>query len=211
MKTQSIHGYALIIGMLLSVGIMFFHPIDIGNLAEANVVRHNNHINILTHTLGLLSLPFVLFGFVGVLRRTGWDHPLSLFAFIIYSLSVVAIMLAAIASGLIKSALVQQLIVAPVEMQKIIEGGLYYTSHINQACAKVFVVGASLAIFSWSCAIVRLSCFERWIGIFGWLVAAIMFTGIVSSHIRLDTHGFGAIMLLQATWAIALGMSLIHQ
>jgi hypothetical protein len=51
---------------------------------------------------------------------------------------------------------------------------------------------------------------ERRIGITGWLISLAALFGLLSGHVRMSAHGFGFIVLLQAVWAIALGVSMLR-
>ena len=66
-------------------------------------------ILVAVHTLALLSIPILVFGFVGGTMRAGWRRPEALLAFIIYGLSAVAIMFAGIADGIVNAALIPQM------------------------------------------------------------------------------------------------------
>ena len=51
---------------------------------------------------------------------------------------------------------------------------------------------------------------EQRIGIIGWFVSAAALFGLLSGHVHMSAHGFGLIVLLQAVWAIALGVSMLR-
>ena len=51
---------------------------------------------------------------------------------------------------------------------------------------------------------------ERRIGIIGWLISLAALFGLLSGHVHMSAHGFGLIVLLQAVWAIALGVSMLR-
>ena len=162
------------------------------------------------HTLALLSVPLLVFGFVGVTMRAGWHRPEALLAFIIYALSAVAIMFAGIADGLINSALIPEMTGASDLKLQALKAALSYNFQFNQACAKVFVVGTSLAIILWSITLFRFGVLERRIGIIGWFISLAALFGLLSGHVHMSAHGFGLIVLLQAVWAIALGVSMVR-
>jgi hypothetical protein len=162
------------------------------------------------HALGLLSVPVVVFGFVGVTRRMGWERPEALFAFIVYAFSAVAIMFAAIADGLVNAALIPQVAGAGEPALQTLKAALAYNFQFNQACAKVYVVGSSLAIALWSVGLFKVGAFDRVVGMFGWLVALAVLAGLLSGHVRMSAHGFGLIVFLQAVWILALGASMIR-
>ena len=201
------YAYALIVGTMGYLLTMALHPVGIDN-ASAEVLARQNQISIAVHSLGLLSVPLVVFGFVGLSARVGWTRASTQFAFIVYAISAVALGLAAVASGLVAPALIQQTIGAGSESLAQLKTMLEYNWQFNQACAKVFVVGASLAIIAWSYAIASMGRFERVVAWFGWLVGVASLAALFSGHVRLDVHGFGLIVLLQAVWNICVGISL---
>lgn len=51
---------------------------------------------------------------------------------------------------------------------------------------------------------------ERRIGITGWFISLAALFGFLSGHVQMSAHGFGFIVLLQAVWAIALGVSMLR-
>src|SRR2546430_3544669 len=59
-------------------------------------------------------------------------------------------MLAGIAEGLINAALIPQMTGAADPKFQAVKAAPSYNFQLNQACAKVFVVGSSLAIVLWS-------------------------------------------------------------
>src|SRR5205085_11732113 len=210
MKTKSIYGLALIVGMMAGIVTMAFHPTGFDPSATAETVAHKMSILVAVRTLALMSIPLLVFGFAGLTMRAGWHRPEALLAFIIYALSAVALMFAGIADGLINAALIPQMTGAIDPKLQAVKAALSYNFQLNQACAKVFVVGSSLAIVLWSIGFFRLATRERRIGIFGCVVSFVALAGLLSGHITMSAHGFGLIVLLQAAWVIAVGVSMLR-
>ena len=104
-------------------------------------------ILVAVHTLALLSVPLLVFGFVGVTMRAGWHRPEALLAFIIYALSAVAIMFAGIADGLINAALIPEMTGASDLKLQALKAALSYNFQFNQACAKVLSLVPHLPLF----------------------------------------------------------------
>ena len=210
MKASAQYGLALIIGTLAQVTTMSFHPTGVGTLDSPEALAHEMQVLVAVHALGLLSVPVVVFGFVGVTRRLGWERPEALFAFVVYVFSAVAIMFAAIADGLVNAALIPQTVDAGEPALQTLKAVLAYNFQLNQACAKVFVVGSSLAIICWSIALFKVGTFERVVGVFGWFVGSAALVGLLSGHVRMSAHGFGLIIFLQSIWVLALGVSMFR-
>jgi len=210
MNTSVRYGLALIIGTVAQVATMALHPTGAGAVASPQALAQEMQVLVAVHALALLSVPVVVFGFVGVTRRLGYERSEALFALIVYVFSAVAIMFAAIADGLVNAVLIPQTVGAGEPALQTLKAALAYNFQFNQACAKVYVVGSSLAIFFWSIALIKVGIFERVVGMFGWFVALAALVGLLSGHVRMSAHGFGLIILLQAVWNIALGVSMFR-
>ena len=210
MNNRLPYAFALIVGTVGYLLTMALHPIGITS-ASAEVLTRQNQIAIAVHALGLLSVPLVIFGFVGLSARVGWGRASTQFAFIVYAMAAVAVGLAAVADGLVAPALIQKTIGVSSESLAQLKTMLEFNWQFNQACAKVFVVGASLAIIAWSYAIASLGTFERVVAWFGWFVGVASLAALFSGHIQMDVHGFGLVVLLQAIWNICVGVSLLRR
>jgi hypothetical protein len=85
---------------------------------------------------------------------------------------------------------------------------LILNGHLNQAFAMIFVVASSAAIVLWSAAILRSAGFSRPLGIYGCIIGPLTVIAVISGHIRLNVHGFGIVVLVQAVWFISAGVLL---
>jgi hypothetical protein len=65
-----------------------------------------------------------------------------------------------------------------------------------------------VAIGLWSVEILRTRRLRRGTGILGCVVAALTLVVLLSGRLRLDVHGFGAVVLAQAVWLVTVGMEL---
>jgi hypothetical protein len=210
MKTSTTFGLALLLGTFAQIATMSFHPTGIAHLNSPEMVAREMRLLVVVHALGLLSIPITTFGFVGLTQRLGWAKPQALFALIVYFFSAVAIMLAAIADGLLNAALIPKAMGAAGVERQMLELLLAYNHQINQACAQVYVVGSSLAIIFWSAALARLGSLEKATAWFGGFVGLAAVMGMLTGHVRLNAHGFGFIVLLQALWVFAVVAFLIR-
>lgn len=85
---------------------------------------------------------------------------------------------------------------------------LSYNSGVNQAFAKILVGASSVAIGLWSVEMLRSRQMHRPTAIYGCIVALLTLGVLLSGHLRLDVHGFGAVVLGQAVWFILIGNEL---
>jgi hypothetical protein len=200
-------GVALIASSLAGIITMSFHPTGPALFAPgqfASVAR----LVVATHALALFSLPVVFLGALGLSQRLStadWCVPAAL---VTYAFALVAFMNAGVMSGLVNIAVGEHLHAAPQGTGDGWRILFNYTGQLNQAFAKVSTMASSAAIVLWSAAILRSRALPRGIGVYGFIVGPVIMTALLSGHLRLDVHGFGLVVLLQALWFVAVGASL---
>jgi uncharacterized membrane protein YkgB len=86
-----------------------------------------------------------------------------------------------------------------------------FNFQINQSFARVYAVGASLAVVLWSMSILRGGALWRGLGIYGCLVGAVTAVGTLSGLLTPDWHGFTMLIFAQAIWFVAVGWELWKQ
>jgi hypothetical protein len=59
--------------------------------------------------------------------------------------------------------------------------------------------------------IVRTRLLRRGTGAYGLVVATVALLALLSGHLRLDIHGFGAVVLAQGVWLVLVGLELMRQ
>ncbi|MEO6210686.1 MAG: hypothetical protein ABIQ10_11230 [Gemmatimonadaceae bacterium] len=207
MRRDSMYGGALIAGTLGGFVTMAMHPTGSQLLAD---VQHMAPVVLAVHALALVSLPFSFFGAFGLTRLLAVDGELPVAAMVAYAMASVAVMIAAVASGLLAPGLFARIVTSTGSEQQLAMAIVNYNGSINQAFAKVYVFASSAAILLWSVAIIshgRLSRGAGWLGI---IVAMLALLAIAIGHLRLDVHGFGAVVLTQGIWMITVGVLLIR-
>ncbi len=157
------------------------------------------HINVLAHSLALAGLPLNAFGFLVLTRALSSPNRLSTVAFIVHVQALVAVMIAAVASGFVATELFRASAGSPTELTHAL---LDYTHDLNQAFAKLYACASSVAIALWSVAALRSDRFSRGFGVLGLLVGLLGTLAVLSGHLRLDVHGLGALVLAQGAWTI---------
>lgn len=208
MEHQKSGGAAWIAGSVLMLVTMSLHPSG-HDLAAAETFSRGAFLARFTHGLALASLPLSFCGALALARRlgtaAGW------FGLVVFAQALVAVMLAAIASGI----LAPELFAARLASEGARRDGfgllLHYNGQLNQACATVYVLGSALALLAWSLAILRTRALAAALGWGGVLLAATSSLALLAGHLRLDVHGFGAVVLGQATWMVAAGVGLLRR
>ena len=79
---------------------------------------------------------------------------------------------------------------------------------VNQAFARIFAVATYGAVFFWSAAAFRNERSGRGLATYGCVIAPLIIVGILIGHLRMDVHGFAAIVVAQAIWFVGAGAQL---
>lgn len=159
------------------------------------------------HIFAIITTTVAFLGALALARYMDSPNRLAMSALVIYGFAAVAVMIAATLSGLVAIPVLQKLVEQPQAAEQW-QGFATYSGLLNQAFARIYALLASIAIALWSVAIVRSRKLPRAAGIYGVTIAPIIFVVVASGHVRLDVHGFGAVVLLQGIWFIATGAAL---
>lgn len=202
-------GATLVAGTLVFVLVMALHPNAHDVLAAADV-RHAAGVNLMVHAVALLGVPVLFLGLLGLWRRLG-RGPLATAGLVGWGYASVAVTSAAVTSGFVASGLMVKLAEASAAGgadAAAAHGLLDLAGLAIQGFAKVHLVASSLAIVLWSAAILRGGALHRaagWAGLAAGCAVLLLFFGGV---LRLDVHGFGVMVLLQAAWLVWVGVLL---
>lgn len=208
MDDEKHSGWMLIAGTVISFITMAMHP-------NAHVMLNDFALyaprNVIAHGIALLAVPLTLVGYGEVARRLRPQAAASArFGHSCIAIAQVAVSLAAVASGLVATAVISRILASSGGEQELARAMLVYTGILNQAFATVFVVGWSVAIGVWSVAIVRSGGFARWVGWYGLTIAGALLLITALGRLRLDVHHFGLIVLVQGVWTLAVGGQLVR-
>jgi hypothetical protein len=201
-------GAAMIAGALMMLVTMAFHPTH-GDLARD--LAGQSAVALAVHALALCSVPIAFFGAWRLTRLLSPRSALAELALAFQGVACVAALLAATASGFLAPGLLARAATQDGAAQLATQAVLEFDGSLNQAFAKILVTASSVAIGLWSVAILRARLLSRAAGIYGALVAVATLGIVLSGHLRLDVHGFGAVVLAQAIWLIAIGVQLRRQ
>lgn len=206
MKRDVVSGTLLMVGALVGVLVMAFHPTGHSLLAPGQFA-HEAFVNRLVHGLAIAAIPLVFLGLLGLTRRLE-STELSVAALVIYGFGAISVMCAAVASGFVATDVMEKMLESDGATRETYHALLAYTGVLNQAFAKVHVVATSAAFMLWGVAIERSRALGRAVGIAGICIGFAALLAVLSGHLRLDVHGFGMVVLLQAVWLIWIGVLL---
>lgn len=201
MRRDATAAAALIAGAIMGMVTMLLHPT--GHRMAADFV-HQAPLAVGVHALALAGVPILFFGALGLARRLGGGD-LAIMALVVYAFASVAVSIAATASGFLATDLMRRMATSGGVERVVLHELLDYTGSWNHAFARVFVVASSVAMVLWSIAILRSRALARWAGVLGVIVGVLTLLVSGFGHLRLDVHGFGAVVLAQAAWLISVG------
>jgi hypothetical protein len=161
------------------------------------------------HVLAIAGVPFSFVGALALTRRLDSPGRMALVGLVIYSLGLVAVMIAPAMSGLVGTEVIRHMIArgAGSEQWRTL---MEYNFLINQAFAKIFVVASCSAVALWSLTIVKSRTLPIAIGIYGLLLGPVIVIAVISGGLSLDVHGFGLVIFGQAIWFIVVGVLLLR-
>jgi hypothetical protein len=193
---------ALLTGSLLGLAVMACHPTGRELLARerAAAVRRDQ----LVHGVAIAAIALQTFGTLAITRRVARRSlGFAELAQVAQVVAAAAGCLAAIASGFVAPGLLAMRDGGPPpELWSL-------NHHVNQVFAGTYVIAAATAMASWSIAgwSARL---PRTLSAFGIVVAPLAAALVAAGHLRLDIHGFGAILLGQAAWLAGVAVVLMR-
>ncbi len=210
MTDERFSGLAFIAGTAASIITMIFHPTG-HQMLTPGAVHSTAQLAVAVHALALLSLPVLFVGAVGLSRCLAPSGRLPLVALTTYGFATVAVMNAAVISGFVSTAMARRIAESPDPASDLWPALFHYSGELNQGFALVFVVASSIAILLWSIAALKVRFGARAIAIYGCFIAPISIIAVLSGHLRLNAHGFGAIVFTQAIWLIFTGAYLMRK
>jgi hypothetical protein len=207
MRYDRIGGLALIAAPLASLVMMAFHPTGAALRRDFASVAP---INAAVHTLAIAVSVATFFGALALSRALPGREAAATAGIVAFAFGSVAVMFAAIASGFIAPALIEHAHGADEAAAAAYRPVHTFTFLLNQAWAKVYVVTSSVAIVFWSAAMLRSAGFSRALAVYG-LVLGVVAAGVtLAGALRMDIHGFGAVVLGQTIWFVAAGVALVR-
>jgi hypothetical protein len=196
-------GLAFIIGSIGLIVTVMIHPSG-PKLFIPGQISHVIHMGVVAHSIALCSIPILFLASLGFSLRMRPAGILPITALVVFGFASVAIMNAAILSGFVATEIARQ-IVAP-NADPSWRMAFHFNGQVNQAFALVYILGSSAAVLPWSIWMLRSSRRSRGVFIYGTAGGPLTFLIIISRHIRLDVHGFGAIALSQTIWFVGVGI-----
>jgi len=188
---------ALIAGSAGMIITMIFHP---GGKIAPEQLDQVIRLNIAVHSLALASIPVLFLGAWGMSKRLDGGDRLAWSGLVLFALASIAVMNAGTLNGLVAPKLMRQIVTATPETRGTWQMMLNYNFQINQAFARVYAVGSSLALVLWSVSILRYRALGLGVSIYGVVLGLVTAVAICSGLLTPDRHGFAILVFGQAIW-----------
>ena len=184
---------------------MISHP---GGKISPLEVDHVARMLMVVHSLALASIPVIFLGAWGMSRRLGGADRLVWAGLVVFALASIAAMNAALCDGLLAPNLIKQIVSATPETRDGWRMMMNYNFQMNQAFARVYAVGSSLAVVLWSIAMLANRTLGVGTGIYGCVLGVVTVAGIFSGFLAPDRRGFGLLIFGQAVWFLSVARGL---
>src|SRR5580692_1872704 len=189
-------------GMIIT---MIFHP---GGKIAPEQLEQLIRLNIAVHSLALLTIPVLFLGAWGMSRRLDGGDRLAWAGLVLFAFASVAVMNAGTLNGLVAPKLMRLIVAATPETRETWRMIASFSFQMNQAFARVYAVGASLAIASWSVAILRYRSLGLGVAIYGVVLGLVTALVICSGLLTPDRHGFAILVFGQAIWFLVVAVEM---
>ena len=198
-------GIAFISSAVLMIITMLSHPhadsLD-GLLKLPSIVFK---INMFTHSVGILSVPFVLFGCWGLTKYL--QNNIGLFAFFILALGMVTIIVAMVLDGFVTSIFINLVKTSTVPVSQI-DLIMTYNSSIIKSLSLIYVFAICIAIILYSIVILISDNFPKWTGIYGIITTLLAMIAIFNGVDLVDFLGIKIFVFGFLSWTLIIGIIL---
>jgi hypothetical protein len=210
MRNQAVFGWILIAAPLLELAMMGLHPSGREAFASQEQLLRVAPLNAWVHGIAIASGLAFLAGCVGLSRRLGLERADVTAALVVFAVAMGAAVVAASLNGFVATSL-GQIMFSAVEAADRAQarGLLIYNGLLNQVAVKVHIAAFAGAVVLWSVAIHRTRAFPRWFAWAGGALAAVLLA-LLFAGLRLDVHGFGLVVAIQAAWGVGAGILLLR-
>ncbi len=202
--TYKTSGTCLLIGCFLMFITMVMHPTGGG-------IEHILRIwtvAVASHSIAILSIPFLAIGFWGMERRLQEADFLSKISFAIILTGLVAVMIAAALNGLAYPIYASMYKDASEATLAAIEPITRYGFTMNHAFDYIFMGAVCASTILWSLVIYKTKALTSWLAHFGLLLATAALAMWILGFVFVDLHGFRIFIFGWVIWVLWAGLSL---
>lgn len=206
------YGFLLIGASVVMVTFMAMHPTVHVHDPESFVDEMTGiaHLNNIVHGSLIATMGLVVLGLSGLCSQLGWRSMLVRGGFIAYVMGALGGMFAAITNGFVVGLLMEYTDGDADTVLDRLDATLSALHVFSEICSQLFVIAASVAVMAWSINMLLKSGGMRIVGVVGLTVGILPLALLLVGHLRMNVHGFGLFVLLQAVWYISASVLLIR-
>lgn len=201
---KRISGICLLSGAVLAALTMVMHPVG-GSLAT---IAGKKGVFIFSHTLAIMSIPLIAFGFWAIAITLKSPSRLSFLAFAIGCLGLIAVMIAGTVNGFVLPVFASAYSGSTVDgavLQAIRDYGWIIGTYMDY----IFITAILLAIVIWSCIMMATEWLSKWLGYYGLLIAVVTVAGFLIKFNFTTVFGFGLFIFSLVSWMAVAAILLI--
>ena len=195
-------GLSLIIGSFVLIATMVLHPSG-GSIEHILKIRD---VIVVSHSLAIVSLPFVAFGFYGLSVSLLTPSRISILAFIAIAFGLVAAMIAGTINGLTLPMFLSHYANELNQNLTVPQAIVRYGFAINKPMDYIFIVASAVSVGIWSVLMIRGSEFPKWVGYYG---LSLLLLAMVAAFFRfnfIDLYGFRTVVFGIVSWVVSVGV-----
>ena len=197
-------GISLLTGAVLATITMAIHPVG-GSLAE---IAARKGVFIFTHSLALISIPFIAFGFWGLATALVTKSRISFLSFAVSCFGLIAVMAAGTLNGFVLPMFASNYAGSKVD-GAVLQAVRDYGWLLGSSMDYIFITGLSLAMAIWSGIMIATGQLSKWLGYYGLLIVVVTVSGLLMKFNFTNDVGFGVFIFTLVSWLIIAAMLLI--
>lgn len=197
-------GICLLIGSALATLTMILHPLG----GDLNEIARIKGMLMFSHSLAILCIPFVAFGFWGLATALATSSRLSFLAFCMACFGLIAGMMAGTFNGLVLPQFAANYANGDIDphVLRAIRG---YGRFVNISMDYIFIIFIAISILIWSCVIIRTKILSKWLGYYGLLTVSTIATCLILELNFTSVLGFTLFIFGIVSWKILSGIMLV--
>lgn len=201
---KKLSGISLLVGGLLATITMAMHPVG-GSLAE---IAKKKGVFMFTHSLALISIPFIAFGFWGLATALTTRSRLSFLSFAVSCFGLVAVMMAGSLNGFTLPMFASNYADSSVD-SVVLQAVRDYGWLLGSTMDYIFITAISLSMVIWSVIIIATGQLSKWLGYYGLVITGVTTLAIFLKFNFTTDFGFGIYIFSLVSWLIIAALLLI--
>lgn len=197
-------GISLLAGAVLATITMAMHPVG-GSLAE---IASKKGIFMFTHSLALISIPFIAFGFWGLATALSTKNRISFLSLAVSCFGLIAVMSAGTLNGFVLPMFASNYSGSTVNSD-VLQAVRDYGWLLGSSMDYIFITGLSIAMVIWSGIMIATGQLSKWLGYYGLLIVVVTAFGLLMKFNFTTDFGFGIFIFTLVSWLVIAAFLLI--